>query len=65
MLRIGAMRGINGTPIEVVWWDPTLAAPPVDMVHGQPANVNRVHVYLPPELRRFKKKVPEVPGSSE
>jgi len=29
MLRIEAKRGINEQPIKLVWWDPTIADPPV------------------------------------
>ena len=33
MLRINAARGINGKPIDLVWWDPTIADAPVTKEH--------------------------------
>src|SRR5262245_21634256 len=55
MLRIEALRGVNNKPIELIWWDPTIAAPPVQMEHGKPVEMNRIHIYLPLKLRRHKK----------
>jgi hypothetical protein len=52
MLRIEALRGINGKPVELVWWDPTIEPPPTVMEHGKPVEVNRIHVYVPPRFRR-------------
>ena len=54
MLKIEALRGINDKPIEVVWWDPTIEPPPGTKEHGQPMELNRIYVYLPPHLRRNK-----------
>lgn len=59
MLQIEAMRGINEKPIDLVWWDPTIEAPPVDMGHRKAIDLKRIHVFLPPELRQHKKKVPK------
>jgi hypothetical protein len=55
MLRIEALRGINQTPIELVWWDPTIEEPPIQFEHGQPVELNRIHIFVPPHLRRHQK----------
>ena len=55
MLRIEALRGINNKPIELIWWDPTIAEPPIHIEHGKPVELNRIHIYLPLKLRRNKK----------
>lgn len=45
MLRIEALRGINDKPIELIWWDPTIAEPPV---HPEPWEASRTepHTHL-------------------
>jgi hypothetical protein len=54
MLRIEAKRGINGQPIKLVAWDPTIEAPPVKREHGQEIDVNTIYVYLPLNQRKNK-----------
>ena len=54
MLRIEAKRGINGQPIKLVAWDPTIEAPPIKREHGQEIDVNTIYVYLPLGQRKNK-----------
>jgi len=54
MLRIEAQRGIRDEPIDLVWWDPTIAKPPSQAEHGKPAELNRILVFIPPEHRQNK-----------
>ena len=54
MLRISAARGINSKPIDLIWWDPTIADVPVKQEHEKPVELNKIYVYLPPHLRRNK-----------
>ena len=54
MLRIEAIRGIEGKPIELVWWDPSIENIPTVKEHGKPVEMNRIYIYLPPKLRRNK-----------
>ena len=51
MLRIEALRGINGKPLELIWWDPTIGPIPSVKEHGKPVDVTRIYIYLPPALR--------------
>ena len=53
MLRIEAKRGINHQPIKLMWWDPTIAPPPVKREHGQEeVDLSTVYMYLPLDQRR-------------
>jgi hypothetical protein len=52
MLRIEAKRGINGKPIKLVWWDPTIAQPPIRQEHEQEIDIDTIYIYLPPGLRQ-------------
>lgn len=52
MLRIEAKRGINGHPIKLVWWDPTLEPPPVTREHGKEIDLNTIYMYRPLSQRR-------------
>ena len=54
MLRLEALRGINGKPIELVWWDPTVENIPSVKEHGKPVEMKRIYVFLPPKLRQKK-----------
>ena len=54
MLKIEAKRGINGAPIRLVWWDPTLESPPIKREHGQEINLATIYCYLPPSERRLQ-----------
>ena len=54
MLRIRAFEGINGEPIEMVWWDPSEGDPPVEKKHGEPVKLDPIYIYLPRELRKKK-----------
>jgi hypothetical protein len=54
MLRIEAKRGINGVPINLVAWDPTLESPPNKREHGQEIDVSTIYFYLPPGQRHIK-----------
>lgn len=54
MLRIEAKRGVNGQPIKLVAWDPTIEAPPVKREHGEEINLNTIYVYLPLNQRKNK-----------
>lgn len=54
MLRIEAARGIEGKPpLKVIWWDPSLGAPPVEREHEQPVKLETIYCYMPESLRRF------------
>ncbi|HLC42317.1 MAG TPA: hypothetical protein VJO34_11955 [Methylomirabilota bacterium] len=52
ILRIEAARGVSGTPIEVIWWDPTIEPFPFTGAHGQPADLNRIYMGVPLRQRR-------------
>jgi len=52
MLRIEASRGINGAPIKLLWWDPTIEPPPVKREHGQEIDLSTIYIYLPLSNRR-------------
>jgi len=55
MLRIEAKRGIkNGEPIDLVWWDPTIEERPAVAKHGEEVKLDRIYVYMPPELRQVR-----------
>lgn len=55
LLRIEAIRGApEGTPIELVWWDPSIEDPPVVREHGKLIELHRIYIFLPPNLRRNK-----------
>ena len=54
MLRIEAKRGINDSPIKVVWWDPTIEKPPGKREHGKEVELNTIYCYLPPRERRVQ-----------
>ena len=54
MLRIAARRGINGEPIKLLWWDPTIQDTPVEKKHGQEIDLSTIYIYLPPKMRRDK-----------
>jgi len=54
MLRIEAYRGINGKRIDLVWWDPSLGAPPIKREHGQPVQLERIYCFLPERERQFR-----------
>lgn len=54
MLQIEAKRGINGTPIKLVAWDPTFEAPPIKWEHGQEIEVKTIYVCLPLGQRKNK-----------
>jgi hypothetical protein len=52
MMRIEARRGVKSRPIELVWWDPTIEAPPIAREHGARVDLRRIYVYLPPSMRK-------------
>ena len=52
MLRIEARRGINGQPIKLLWWDPTIAKTPTKIEHGQEIDLSTIYIYLPLEMRQ-------------
>ncbi|WP_169923954.1 hypothetical protein [Sulfurifustis variabilis] len=54
MMRIEAKRGINGDPIKLVAWDPTIEPPPIKREHGEEIDVNTIYVYLPLDQRKNK-----------
>jgi len=55
MLRLQALKGgADGKPIDLVWWDPNIADPPGVREHDKPVDMNRIHIFLPPKLRRKK-----------
>lgn len=54
MLRIEARRGINGEPIKLLWWDPTIEKIPAKREHGQELDLSTIYIYLPLEMRRNK-----------
>ena len=57
MLRIEAARGVNGKPVETVYWDPTIEPPPVTPKHKQAAQLGPIYMFLPVSLREgFEKK---------
>ena len=47
MLRIEARRGIDNTPIKLVWWDPTIEPPRIKREHGSEVDLSVIHIYLP------------------
>ncbi|MBN1625816.1 MAG: hypothetical protein JW944_04765 [Deltaproteobacteria bacterium] len=54
MLRIEAKRGINGLPLKLIAWDPTIEPPPVKREHGQEIDFDTIYVYLPLSQRKNK-----------
>jgi hypothetical protein len=54
LLKLEAKR--NGIPI--VWWDPTIEAPPVGWKHGKEIELEQIRFYIPKKLRKNKRKVP-------
>ena len=52
MLRIEARRGVNGQPVRLVWWDPTIAIVPTKKEHGEEVDLSTIYIYLPLEMRR-------------
>ena len=52
LLRLEAARGINNTPVEVIWWDPTLERFPFTGAHGSPASLDRIYLAVPLRYRR-------------
>ena len=50
MLRIAARKGMEGKPIKIVWWDPTVEALPVPK-HGDEVDPNMIRIFLSPHLR--------------
>jgi hypothetical protein len=54
LLRIEALRGIDGKQIELVWWDPSIEDVPTLKEHGKPIELKRIYIYLPPKFRRNK-----------
>lgn len=57
MLWIESLRGINGMPIELWWWDPGVQNPATEAAHGKRIALDRIRVYLPPRLRRRKPSI--------
>jgi hypothetical protein len=53
MMRLEARR--QGVP--VVWWDPTQARTPCNPRHDTPAELKRIYLFLPRELRAQKRKL--------
>ena len=56
MLRIEAKRGINGQPIKLVAWDPTIDPLPIKREHGQEIDINTIYCYLPLDQRKNRPK---------
>jgi len=54
MLRIEAKRGINGQPLRLVAWDPTIEPPPIKREHGKEIDLSTIYVYLPLQERKNK-----------
>jgi hypothetical protein len=52
MLRIEARRGINGEPIKLIWWDPTIETIATKKEHGQEIDLTTIYMYLPLEMRK-------------
>ena len=44
----------SDTPVEIIWWDPTVERVPEEPKHKEPASLVRIYMFLPPELRRNK-----------
>jgi hypothetical protein len=61
MLRIEARRGINGEPIKLVWWNPTIAKTPATKGHGQDIDLSTIYIFLPPEMRQNKRTFRDKP----
>jgi len=55
MLRIEAKRGINGSPIKLIWWDPTIEKPPGKREHRQEVDLDTIYCYLPPGERQVQR----------
>ena len=56
ILRLEAKRGIDGTPIKVLWWDPTIEEPPVKRVHGEEVDLSTIYLYVPLRERRHRRR---------
>lgn len=54
MLQIEAKRGINGQPISLVAWDPTIEPPPIKREHAKVIDLSTIYVYLPLQQRKNK-----------
>ena len=54
MLKIEALRGINGKQIELIWWDPTIEDVPTVKEHGKLVELDKIYFKLPLNLRRNK-----------
>ena len=37
--------------MEVIWWDPNIAKVPTVRKHGEPRDLTRIYIYLPPNER--------------
>ena len=52
MLRIEAKRGINGEPIKVIWWNPSIKHFPFFGEHNTEAELSEIYLGIPPKFRR-------------
>ena len=60
MLQIEARRGINGEPIKLEYWDPTIVKSPKKKQHGQEVDLSVIYIGLPLEMRRNKPTAREI-----
>jgi len=62
MLQIEARRGINGEPIKLVYWDPTIEKFPKkeQQKDGQEVDLSVLYIGLPIEMRRNKPTAREI-----
>ncbi len=54
MLQIEARRGINGKPIKLVYWDPTIVKFPKKKQHGHVVDLSVIYIGLPLGMRQKK-----------
>lgn len=55
MLRLEAKRGVGEQPIKVIWWDPTIEAPPISRKHGEEADIKCIYSYVPLKERKSRR----------
>lgn len=46
----------KGAGMEVIWWDPTLEKVPTVRKHGEPRDLSRVYIFVPPNERVGSRK---------
>ena len=52
-LMIEVSRRINGQPIEMIWWDPSIEGWPSNAQHGAPAELKEIRIGVPAPGRAY------------